>query len=456
MSMTIKNLADAIDAEIIGDADASRVVDGVAGAEGAKEETDRTYVAYWPRWMPPLTMCVATCAALIVPRRWAREEWGRARANPGTANAGTMRRIVLLGVDVRADNVDADLWAAQQRAAKALGVEAEEWRRPESPAAQTRGKTNRGLHSQHADTPQPSAIEDRVARDVARQWLPTSTHALERLRVRETSRLAANRKKDSAARHVKTAWGEATIKGNLTEVHGLILAAVMRGGRAQLLPGGQVEVEFTLGDICRALGAPKGKWPLALLDDLLDARLDVRVNATAARGEIIEKGHILDRVSEERRPCPGAANLTGALAGRHRRGTKTRVAPFARVMRVRIGDLFLKLWREDYCIYETPEDLATLYSMRRNVSRMVARFCKTHDPKESEGYTEDYLAALADAVNADRIAGHNADTTVEQRARDLARRRKLRHALRVDAELFNALGLTLAGGKVGFTKGGGK
>jgi len=439
MTMTIKDLAAAIDAEIFG-GDPDRIIDGVAGSEGATEHSDQNYVAYWPSWTNSgLALQAIHCAALIVPLRWARERW--ARVQEKNLRLDVIRNVAFLGVDVCPESVDADLFAVQQRAAQALGVEAIEWSDPRP--------------AQRANTPAADhQREDRVARDVARQWLPTSTYAFERLRVRETSRLATKHEKDSPPRHVKTAWGEATVKGDLTEVHGLILAAVMRGGRAQLLPGGQVEVEFTLGDICRALGAKKGKWPLALLDDLLDARLDVRVNATAARGEIIEKGHILDRVTEERRPCPGASNLTGAVTGKHRRSKKTRVAPFTRVMRVRIGDLFLKLWRADYCIYETPEELAALYSMRRNVSRMVARFCKTHDADQSEGYTEDYLAGLADPENADRIATHTDTTTAKERKRDLARRRKLRHALRADAALFQAMGLTLEGGKVEFSKGG--
>jgi hypothetical protein len=439
--MTIKDLAAVIGAEIFG-GDPERIIECVAGPQGPTEQSDRHYVAYWPGWMNSgLALQAVHCAALVVPKRWARERW--AMVEEKNLRQDVMRNVAFLGVDVRPESVDADIYAAQQRAAKALGSEAVEWRNP-----------------RQEEVPTAAAIDsqrnDRVARDIARQGLPTSTYALERLRVRETSRLATKREKNSPPRHVKTAWGEASVRGDLTEVHGLVLAAVMRGGRAQMLPGGQVEVEFTLGDICRALGAPKGKWPLAMLDDLLDARLDVRVNATGTRGELIEKGHILDRVTEERRPCPGASNLTGTLAGKHRRSKKSRIAPFTRVMRVRIGDLFLKLWREDYCVYESPEELATLYSMRRNVSRMVARFCKTHDADQSEGYTEDYLAGLADPENANRIARHTDTTTAKERNRDLARRRKLRHALHADAALLKALGLTLADGKVGFSTGEGE
>lgn len=435
--MTIKDLARAIGAEVIG-GDPTRIVDGVADVGGATEQRDRAYVAYWPSWMASgFALQSIHCAALIVPLRWARERW--ALVEDKNLRLDVMRSVTFLGVDVGRETVDADLFAAQQRAAEALGVEAVGWQRAKSRGAKS--GTTRGV----------ACETDRVAQDVARQRLPTTTHAFERLRVREASRLATKREKESSPRHVKTAWGEASVRGDLTEVHGLVLAAVMRGGRARLLPGGQVEVEFTLGDICRALGAKKGKWPLALLDDLLDARLDVRVNATAARGEILEKGHILDRVTEERRPCPGASNLTGAVTGKRRRSKKTSVAPFTRVMRVRVGDLFLALWRKDYCIYETREELAALYSMHRNVSRMVARFCRTHDAEQSEGYSEDYLAALADPANADRIAAHNDSTTTEIRKRDLARRRKLRHALHADAALFEALGLSLADGKVNFS-----
>ena len=396
MSMTIRELAGAIGAEIVGDADGSGVVDGVAGAEGAKEQSGRRYVAYWPAWMPRLTMCEAACAALIVPLRFARERWNA----PPDAIRGAMHRIAFLGVDA---HVDADLFAAQQRAAQALGVEAVEWRRPEDADAPRKPKRNRACVGEATREQAPQCVrDDRVAADVSRGRLPTTTFLLCRLPVFSPTQRPQER--DGKA-WFPTPWGKAKVKGRLGQRHADVLAALMSRGAAAQIPDGGIAVSVAVADVCRAARVSSGQLDV-LLRQLRKAEIEIDAPATAAREAFTGTGGIIDHFSRATRAHHGTANLKG----QDENGG-------AKVLELRLGKFFVALWRNDFALYQPSGELAAIQGLTSGVSQAVARFCKTHSTQPKGGWRVDTVLR---AVAGEHLEG--------------SKLRDARRALRRDAE----------------------
>lgn len=415
-AMAIKELAAAIGAEVIGDADPTRIVDGVAGADGASEQSERNYVAYWPTWMEAgLALQAIHCAALVVPTRWARERW--ARIQEKNLRLDAMRNVVFLGVPVRAESVDADLFAAQQRAAHALGVEAIEWRRPETVASAARGQKRHVRNTGTAMGGGSPSHEDRVAADVARGRLPTSTFLLCRLPIFSPAVQPVTR---DGKTWFPTAWGKARVTGRLGQRHADVLAAIMARGAAARIPDGGVEIAVAAADLRRTARVSGGQLS-RLLDELRSARVEVDVHSTAGRAGFTGDGQILDDRIRTVGAHPASANL------------KNHGDAGAVTLRFRLGRLFVALWREDFPLYQSTGELSELRGLTSGVSQAVVRFCSTHAKQPAGGWYVDTVLRVV--TGEPQLSG--------QRLRDG------RRALRRDAEaLRGRFGIVIDGRRI--------
>lgn len=221
----------------------------------------------------------------------------------------------------------------------------------------------------------------RVSRDVANGFPPICTYLLARCGVFQPVMRRSQPHVDEAGDDGWTAtrWGRARVEGHLTAVHAGLLAAIMRVGRPTLLESGEVDVAVDLRRLFE-LGVPRGGYVYDVLDDIYHADIWLDAPATASRGPIQGHGRLLTETFEEggRRPARG------------RRGG-SEMAADRKVLRVRFGRWFVRLWSVDLCLYEEDDFVRALGRMKSGPARMAALFCSTHAGEVNGGYTAKFL-----------------------------------------------------------------